>query len=271
MKSKLIFKTLTFASLLILAGCSSYSVFEEKDGGPDRHVNLKSIPNATPKYEPRSRYGNPSSYEVFGKRYYTMASADGFSERGIASWYGNKFHGRRTSSGETYDMFAMTAAHKSLPLPTYVEVTNLENGRKVIVKVNDRGPFHANRIIDLSYVAAAKLGITAKGTGLVEIRAIDPRRPNQPSKTRVADSGSQAFKPGLFIQAGAFKNKDNAVRMKSRLQASLNNPIRITELSTAGDVFYRVQVGPLAQVQVADTISLQLENMGIMNIKTVIE
>ncbi len=273
MKNQIRLFNLLAGSLLLLSGCSVQvpEIFEEQDGGPDRHVDLGSIPNATPKAEPRSRYGNPSSYVVFGKRYNVMASAGNFNERGIASWYGNKFHGRRTSSGEPYDMFGMTAAHKHLPLPTYVEVTNLENGRKVIVKVNDRGPFHQNRIIDLSYVAAAKLGITAKGTGLVEVRVIDPRKPNQSAPAILASSGDKDLHPGLFIQAGAFKDKTNAMRMRSRLSESLNNPIRITEFNASGDVLYRVQVGPLNQVQVADTISLQLENMGITNIRTVIE
>ena len=264
-------------SLAILGGCSisSYDIFEEKDGGPDRYVDVSSIPNAVPKHEPRSRYGNMTSYEVFGKRYYTLKSSQGFKERGIASWYGNKFHGRKTSSGEKYDMYAMTAAHKTLPLPTYAEVTNLENGRQIIVKVNDRGPFRHNRIIDLSYVAAKKLGITRKGTGLVEVRAINPSEPYRASAisrpTPSIASNSIAYHPGLFIQAGAFKNRDNALRLKSRLSADLNRPVRISEAFTQGDTFYRVQVGPLVEVQIADQVSLQLENLGILNIKTVID
>ena len=273
MKLKNTFKIFLGACMLLLAGCSMQvpSIFEEKDGGPDRHVDLSRIPDATPKKEPLSRYGNMDSYVVLGKRYHVMSSADGFVERGIASWYGNKFHGRPTSSQEPYDMFRMTAAHKSLPLPTYVEVRNLENGRKVIVKVNDRGPFHQNRIIDLSYVAAAKLGITAKGTGLVEIRAINPDKPRQMVAQASNSQPVTGVKPNLYIQAGAFQNKDNALRMKSKLQSSLDNPIRIKAINNAGSVFYRVQVGPLAGVQLADNVGLKLETMGIMNIKTVID
>ncbi len=274
MKLKITF-TFFLGTCLLLAGCSMQvpSIFEEKDGGPDRHVDLSRIPDATPKKEPLSRYGNMDSYVVLGKRYHVMssASADGFVERGIASWYGNKFHGRPTSSQEPYDMFRMTAAHKSLPLPTYVEVRNLENGRKVIVKVNDRGPFHQNRIIDLSYVAAAKLGITAKGTGLVEIRAINPDKPRQTLAQANNSSPVAGAKPNLYIQAGAFKNKDNALRMKSKLQSSLDNPIRIMQINNAGNTLYRVQVGPLAGVQLADNVGLKLETMGIINIKTVID
>jgi len=131
--------------------------------------------DAVPEVEPKSKYGNPKSYVVFGRRYYTKASSKGHVERGLASWYGKKFHGRKTSNGERYNMYAMTAAHKSLPLPTYVRVTNLANGRSTVVRVNDRGPFHGNRIIDLSYSAARKLGMAAKGVEMVEIMAIDPR------------------------------------------------------------------------------------------------
>lgn len=262
-------------SLAILNGCSisSYDIFEEKDSGPGRHVDVSNIANAVPKHEPRSRYGNMASYEVFGKRYYTLKSSQGYKERGVASWYGNKFHGRKTSSGEKYNMYAMTAAHKTLPLPTYVEVTNLENGQQIIVKVNDRGPFHQNRIIDLSYVAAKKLGITRKGTGLVEVRAVNPSEPYRASPISTASIASNniAYHPGLFIQAGAFKNRDNALRLKTRLTADLNRPVRISEAFTRGDTFYRVQVGPLVEVQIADKVSVQLENLGIFNIKTVID
>lgn len=140
--------------IMILAGCASDGGFTHKGDGIESRKDVSHIPDAKPRYEPRSKYGNPDSYVVNGKRYYVMKSSSGYVERGVASWYGNKFHGRRTSSGETYNMYAMTAAHKSLPLPTYARVTNLQNGRSVVVKVNDRGPFLHNRIIDLSYAAA---------------------------------------------------------------------------------------------------------------------
>ena len=136
-----------------------------------------TVPDAVPKVEPLSRYGNPPYYEVFGKRYYVLSSSVDYLERGVASWYGPGFHEVRTSSGETYDMYAMTAAHKTLPLPAYVRVTNLENGRSVVVRVNDRGPFVGNRVIDLSYTAAARLDMLRNGTAMVEVRGIDPRAP----------------------------------------------------------------------------------------------
>ncbi|MCF6324360.1 MAG: septal ring lytic transglycosylase RlpA family protein [Gammaproteobacteria bacterium] len=168
---------------LLISGCGTLPngthFFSQQDSAPAHPVDVSNVANAIPRVEPHSRYGNPASYVVFGQRYYVKKSSLNHVERGVASWYGTKFHGKRTSSGEPYDMLAMTAAHKSLPLPTYAEVTNLENGRKIIVKINDRGPFKKNRIIDLSYAAAIKLGIAQAGTGLVEVRTIDPAQPAQ--------------------------------------------------------------------------------------------
>lgn len=185
--------------------------FPGGDGPPRQAPDLSRVPDAVPRVEPRSRGGNPDSYEVFGRRYRVMDSSRGFVERGTASWYGRKFHGRKTSNGETYDMYRMTAAHKHLPLPTYVRVTNLDNQRSVVVRVNDRGPFHSDRIIDLSYAAASRLGILAKGTGRVELRAIDPARPREtrvvtapvPARARapVAGPGGAAEAPPLRVAA----------------------------------------------------------------------
>jgi rare lipoprotein A len=147
----------------------------------------QAVPDAVPKLEPRSRYGNPPFYEVFGRRYYVLSSSSAYVERGVASWYGPGFHEVRTSTREPYDMYGMTAAHKTLPLPAYVRVTNLQNGRSVVVRVNDRGPFVNNRIIDLSYTAAAKLDMLRNGTAMVEVRSIDP---TIPAGTPAATSGS---------------------------------------------------------------------------------
>ena len=142
--------------------------------------NVAQIPDAVPMPEAKSSYGNPDSYEVYGDHYVILKDARGYKERGYASWYGKKFQGKRTSSGEPYDMFKMTAAHKTLPIPCYAKVTNIENGRSVVVRINDRGPFHEGRIIDLSYTAAVKLGSLGKGSIPVEVEAIDPSMP-QPS------------------------------------------------------------------------------------------
>src|SRR5512143_1873224 len=163
---------------LALAGCGA---LQPKDSGPRRPVDTSNVSEPVPRNEPRSRYGNPASYVVDGREYHVLATSNGYVERGIASWYGTKFHGGRTSSGETYDMYKMTAAHKTLPIPCYARVTNLENGRSVIVRVNDRGPFHDNRIIDLSYAAANRIGISPKGTGLVEVRAVSSSDDSSPT------------------------------------------------------------------------------------------
>ncbi|WP_295584549.1 septal ring lytic transglycosylase RlpA family protein [uncultured Lamprocystis sp.] len=164
--------------LLALGGCASQGG-GTADGAPDdRNARLGDTPDAVPRVEPRSRYGNMATYVVRGKRYYTKQDSQGHVERGMASWYGKKFHGQKTSSGERYDMYSMTAAHKTLPLPTYARVTNVENGRSAVVRINDRGPFHGPRVIDLSYAAATKIGVVSNGTALVEVRAIDPARPD---------------------------------------------------------------------------------------------
>lgn len=172
----------TVGLVLSLATASGCGVFSTSDGAPRHRPDAASIPDAAVvRAEPKSRYGNPSSYVVLGRRYHVLDSAHGYIEQGVASWYGTKFHGKRTSSGETYDMHKMTAAHKSLPLPTYARVTNLENGRQTVVRVNDRGPFHGDRLIDLSYAAAIKLGLEHSGTARVEVAALEPLATTPPA------------------------------------------------------------------------------------------
>lgn len=249
--------------LLFLSACSSVRY---RDSAPRAEINVASIPDAVPRVEPRTSAGNPDSYTVLGKTYYVKDSSEGYVERGIASWYGTKFHGNSTSNGETYSMYKMTAAHKTLPIPTYVEVRNLKNGKRVIVRVNDRGPFHHNRIIDLSYVAAKKLGIAADGTGLVEVRSIDPR--NWRPGTRTARSFiTNHQKPvvnahsDLFIQAGAFASKHNAMQLQQKLVALL--PQRNVQLAYIDqDKLYRVRIGPLATVNEADQIAQLISDNG---------
>ena len=172
-----------------------------RDGPPSRTISASDVKDAVPKYEPRSPYGNGPVYEVWGKSYRVMDSAVGYREKGNASWYGSKFHGRSTSSGEPYDLYKATAAHKTLPLPTYAEVTNLDNGKTVIVKINDRGPFHSDRIIDLSYAAALKIGMVEQGTGRVDVRAIT--FDGQDANARLSDD--------TYLQVGAFSNRDTAL------------------------------------------------------------
>ncbi len=260
---------LLFLLITLLAGCSPRKPEDRiVDSAPNRVLDPNSIQDAVPRAEPRSRYGNPESYVVFGKRYRVMRSSKKHVERGIASWYGTKFHGRRTSSGEPYDMYEMTAAHKTLPLPTYVMVTNLRNGRSTVVKVNDRGPFHENRIIDLSYAAATKLGIIGKGTGLVEIQTIDPAHPYQ---TPVAVQSVAGATPALFIQVGAFSSRMNADRLRQRLQSSLEFDVRVLPGLRSNSEVYRVQVGPVKNTQQADALSQQLAQQGMNDQHIVIE
>jgi len=244
--------------------------------GPGEHRDVSQVPNAVPRVEARSRGGNPNTYVVLGKRYYTLQDSKNFVERGIASWYGRKFHGRKTSNGEVYDMYTMSAAHKKLPIPTYVKVTNLENGRSVIVRVNDRGPFHENRVIDLSYAAASRIGMLGKGTALVEVRAIDPSAPKPATATRVAHKPPSGTKPGsaspqIFLQAGAFSSSENAERLRNRLQQGLARSVRVTPVSTASGAVHRVQVGPLASVEAADTVTAQMHEFGIRQPLVVID
>ncbi len=241
----------------ILGGCAStpsgrYAV--EHDYGPADSVDVSHVPDAVPRVEPKSRGGNKSPYTVLGKTYTVMASGNGYKERGVASWYGKKFHGHDTSNGETYNMYGMSAAHKSLPLPSYVQVTNLSNGKRVIVRVNDRGPFHGGRIIDLSYAAASKLDMLGTGTANVEVEAIDPRSWNQSSGAAVA-VGTRALAPPdkvnpavgtRYLQVGAFGLESTAIEARRQLHTMLPGyQIRIVPLKRQDRTIYRVQVGPV--------------------------
>jgi len=255
-----------------LAGCSSSPSTEGwedlQDSGPAHPVDLSGIPDAVPKDEPQSRYGNPISYQVNGKLYFVSPTSHGYKERGIASWYGTKFHGRRTSSGEIYDMYSMTAAHKTLPLPTYARITNLENGNSVVVKINDRGPFHENRLIDLSYVAASKLGVAATGTGLVEVQALDPGKPVAGSPTV---SRKPSTSPSMYVQVGAFGSRFNADKLRERLRQLMDSKIRIQPTMAAGEAVYRVQVGPVASVEKTDALTAELSQCGFTDVHVVVE
>lgn len=253
-------RTLALIGCLALGACGSFV----RDSAPNHYVDHTRVPNATPKVEPPSKYGNPRFYDVQGKRYYVLNSASNFYQKGIASWYGTKFHGRRTSSGEPYNMYAMTAAHKTLPIPVYVEVINLDNNKKVIVRVNDRGPFAEGRIIDLSYVAAKKLGIDKNGTGRVEIRTIDPRR--QHIDTRPAatvDMAENNSEGQLYLQVGAFTDHANAAQLLSRLILKTDENVLINRKSAGDEDVYRVRIGPLDSESEAHRIRNKLNPLGI--------
>lgn len=229
----------TLQDKIVSSGGGRYS--QRVDSRPINPPDVSRIPDAEPVPVQPSRRGNASTYTVFGRTYRVLNSSRGFTQTGVASWYGSKFHGHETSNGEIYDMYAMTAAHTSLPLPTFVQVTNLDNNRQVIVRVNDRGPFVGNRIIDLSYAAAHRLDMLDKGVARVRIEAIDPvqwqARNNRRSNNQVAGSG------GVFLQVGALGNAEAAERLQSRARELTQAPVRVV----SGQALYRVQVGPLEE------------------------
>jgi len=233
-------------------------------------VPMGEKPWADNQAEGKSKYGNPPSYQVFGKRYYVMDSADGYAQHGVASWYGPDFHGKRTSSGEIYNMHAMTAAHKSLPLPTYVRVKNLVNGKSVVVKVNDRGPFKDDRIIDLSFAAAKKLGVVGPGTARVQVTAVDAVGNKRRPKVRVVPLKSTVnVKDDVFIQLGSFGNQTNAKKLMSNLTSQNEKPIVISRADTDKGIFYRVRLGPLMDLSEADSIHKRLKGKGYTDARIV--
>jgi rare lipoprotein A len=272
----------TIALSLLLAGCGSAPArrdpsprapapvpaavpapsVPERSTPPPAPADLLSIPDPVPKAEPRSARGNPVYYEVFGKRYYILATAEGYRERGVASWYGPDFHARPTSSGEPYDMYAMTAAHKTLPIPAYARVTNLSNGRSVVVRINDRGPFVANRIIDLSYTAAHKLDMTRAGTAFVEVQVLTPGSPTDAARALVPPAPAALSGPVLYLQVGAFGAADNATKLAERLRTA-----GIAQVSVSGPAgtpaLYRVRVGPFNDVASFDKLAARVASLGV--------
>lgn len=265
---------------LLLSGCLSpppntdpqstrYAVTQ--DGPPKTPFNPQNIKPAQPQWEPPSQYGNHSPYTVLGKTYRLMDSAENYQETGVASWYGRKFHGHRTSSWEPYDMLAMTAAHKTLPLPSYVRVTNLENSRAVIVRVNDRGPFHDDRIIDLSYAAAHRLGITQKGTAQVHVEIIPLSPPPSDTELKLV-AASQRLAPKsppnngkLYLQIGAYKELSTALAMQTQMIALTETPVSISRVATPQDILHRVQIGPFNQWQELESLTTIIKDKKIAN------
>lgn len=282
MKSRINNSTFCLLVLMISTILASCAV---KDGAPiSYNRDWRTIEDAVPQNEPFSRYGNPESYIVFGQQYKVMPNNTGFSEKGFASWYGTKFHGQRTSSGETYDMYAMTAAHKSLRIPSYVEVTNLNNNRKAIVKVNDRGPFHDGRVIDLSYAAATKLGVAETGTAPVTIRVVGEKRIETiPVKNVLTDTviGDTAIDPPIessieklvgdqfYVQVAAFSSEENARNMLNDLIDKKFLSVRV-HVDTVNDKFlFRVRIGPVPTKFIAEKLVLQLKEINHNNVKII--
>ena len=243
---------------------------EIADSAPQHAPDLSDLVEPTPRVEPRSRYGNHSPYKVLGKTYRVMESASGYVERGVASWYGKKFHGRPTSSFEPYDMYAFTAAHKTLPLPTYVRVTNLENQRSVVLRVNDRGPFVADRVIDLSYAAAMRLGVVERGTAMVEVRAMEPGDPDHPAvpepapESTVTAVGASAS-PRIWLQLGSFSDRRNAERLQRQLAGRFDAQAVIQDAVLNGRHLFRVRLGPWEHASEAVDLEQRIRDSGFAN------
>jgi rare lipoprotein A len=295
--------------LLLLAGCASAPPRRPAQVTPPppspttvlpaNPPKVNDIPDAVPRLEPRSLYGNPPFYVVAGRRYAVLPSSAGYAERGVASWYGTEFHGLKTSTGEPYDMFAMTAAHKTLPLPCYARVTNLSNSRSVVVRINDRGPFVDNRIIDLSYSAARKLDMIRNGTAFVQVEVLTPAAPvitaqlpvsvpavsasligassappiqssapaTPPASTvaaAVAPSPPAAPSRTFFIQVGAYARADNAQGVARKLRANGIDQV-ITLAPSDSQPLQRVRIGPILSVQQFDSLIARLTNLGFAN------
>lgn len=243
---------LSIAAVLLLSACS---VREPRDG-PGRPIDPASIEVPTPRAEPLARYGNHSPYTVNGRTYRVLPSARGYRERGDASWYGSKFHGRRTSSGEPFDMYRVSAAHKTLPLPSWVEVTNLENGRSLVVRVNDRGPFRDGRIIDLSYAAAVKLGVVDSGTAPVEVRALDVGEATRRTAVR-------PMSVPVELQAGAFSERRLAEEVADRLDRAGIEDVRIQRARVGGSRVWRVRLGPFWEAAHAQALVQRILGLGM--------
>lgn len=269
----------------------------KQDGAPWWDKDVSGIPDAvpTPHYGPVKA----APYVVLGKKYYPIQSAHNYRETGLASWYGTKFHGLHTANGETYDLYGMTAAHKTLPLPSYVKVTNLDNGRSVTLRVNDRGPFYSDRIIDLSFAAAKKLGYADKGVARVRVEGIDPvkwqaqhGRKSQavaaaaptvepvrqtavetyvpPAQQHAgalspAEIGRQVEPRGMYLQIGAFANPDAAQLLSDRIGRVVSESVRISPVVRGDQVLHRVRVGPLKGNGQADSLSQQIRWAGLGN------
>ncbi len=222
-------------------GSDRYSIAQDHAPQSDRQ-RMQQLAQPTPRDEPRSRYGNGPTYRVWGVTYQVLDSSRGYVEEGIASWYGAKFHGHRTSSGEPYDMYQLSAAHKTLPLPTWARVTNLDNGKSTIVRINDRGPFHSERIIDLSWAAAVKLDIDQRGTGRVRVEALSTEPTNQPHTVMAATSSPPPPADALYLQAGAFGQRESALSLLTDLAERFSWPVTIR----SSDDIHRVWIGPFS-------------------------
>lgn len=312
--TRLLTGSLLLAVTLVLHGCGSKPAKRQatpakpvstvpykqskNDGAPWWDKDVSGIPDATP----MPHYGpvKAAPYVVLGKKYYPLQSAHQYRQTGTASWYGTKFHGLKTANGETYDLYGMTAAHKTLPLPSYVRVTNLDNGRSVILRVNDRGPFYSDRIIDLSFAAAKKLGYAEQGVARVQVEGIDPeqwwasrgQKPPvmgswQPEPEPVVQQAAVEVyvppvqqhagallplevkpveeNPGMYLQVGAFANPDAAQLLRDKLGSLTGASVRVSSVVREQQVLHRVRIGPLSGTGQAENIREQVRLAGLGN------
>ena len=266
--------TVVFFCLTQLSGCVAIkkSTPSHRDGPPLQDIDVSGIKDAVPRVEPYHPYGT-RDYVVNGKKYRVLKSSKGYVKTGYASWYGSKFHGRHTSTQERFNLYAMTAASTELPLPSYVEVVNLHNGKKIVVRVNDRGPFYGNRILDLSYAAAKKLGFAEEGVAPVKITAIDPKNWQMNGKTNVALSGSNqnstrssnsTQENRLFLQLGAFSNEKNAQTLAHRIRTIVGHDHRVTVLCRSN--VYKLQLGPFVTLEDGKKLKELLETKGFTDL-----
>lgn len=247
----------------LIQGCTKSRYAMSQDAGPSAGFDASKVPDAIPKFEVRTEAGNKSPYTVRGETYHVLSATEGFRQTGIGSWYGKKFHGYKTSNGEIYNMYAMTAAHKTLPIPSYVRVTNVSNGKSVVVRVNDRGPFHEGRIIDLSYAAAQKLGYANKGTAPVELEVITPAAPGQGQNA--TDSPLPQVGQGYFVQVGAFSTTLAAEKLVSQLKGWFTHRAFYTSSKKGATDIHRVRIGPLLSKEKAEAVLIQLKERNLNN------
>ena len=282
-KSSLELIKFTLLFIITLVFCISCTIdpivdSEVKDKAPvNIPVNVMAIPDAVPRYEKRTRAGNPVKYKVLGKQYKVLAASKGYQQRGVASWYGTKFHGKKTANGEVYNMYAMTAAHKTLPIPSYARVTNLKNHRSVVVRINDRGPFHQNRLIDLSYAAAVKLGIQKAGTGFVEVVTVEPGVTEKQTgvtenlQKETVDKSNKQASTSVYLQIGAFNSQENARELQKKLIIGQIKNSRIQRGYKQGNEMFKVQVGPINSVYQADEVNEKLAFLGMIDTQLIVE
>ena len=261
MISRYLFAAIAIPAVLVVA-CSSpppgptpdSRYADAHDAAPLKPVSADDVADATPRPDPILAVGNKSPYTVNGVSYEILEDYHNYRERGIASWYGAKFNGHATSNGEIYDLYQASAAHKTLPIPSYARVTNLDNGKSVVVRVNDRGPFHSERLIDLSYGAAVRLGYMESGTARVEVEVLNIAGVDD---RRDATSGSYRY-----LQLGAFGSEDSAQRLQGELQSLLSAPVFISQVDSGGNMLYRVRVGPVADNDELLVVRQQLQDGG---------